>query len=244
MTIGQKIITDKRRGANDFMLISFCLKSIVSEPAVCSNVGARLHHLFKRLFNGGGRGIGNNAQADATNASAIFLSCDQNQGLSLGSASTFSGSFAANHGFIHLDGPGKSISSRANHGPAKFVQPCPCGLIAAKSQNSLNAKGADAIFLTGDIPDSTEPQRQRKPRTLKNGSGSHGRLIPTLATKDKPCLHSPTFAPAATGAQKTRGPAQRLQVSSTCFVAGKAFFHINQVARVIFHAGILYIVVG
>jgi len=51
------------------------------------------------------------------------------------------------------------------------MQQCPGGFVAPQPQHALDAKGADAVLLAGELRDGAEPDRQGKKAVLENVNG-------------------------------------------------------------------------
>lgn len=120
---GQKILTQFRFATHNFVGLTKGAQSAVSAPPVRPN-----HALVRSRFSYGmlqtlpGR-IGNTPQANSPDIFAVDLGCDHHQSLSGSSSPSFPGFFAANVGFIHLNGSSQTVSRGSNHGSTKFVEP-------------------------------------------------------------------------------------------------------------------------
>lgn len=70
----------------------------------------------------------------------------------------------------------KQIPSGSDHGPAQSVQHGPGSFIASKSEHTLQTKGADTLFLVGDVLHGGKPDPQFGTRFVQNGARRNGSL--------------------------------------------------------------------
>ena len=85
-----------------------------------------------------------------------------------------------------------------------------------------------------DRPHSLEPGRQRCPRLIEDGTGSHGSLAPTEAAHKPVSTLIPGFAVRpARWADKSLRPAKLLKVSPTCLIVREPPREIPPVSQII-----------
>lgn len=123
------------------------------------------------------------------------------------------------------------------HGPRR--------LVTAQPQDGLQTKGADAVFLAGDLPDGAKLDRQWKMAVLKDGSGRDRHLVAAMAAKPAISPYRPSFGSLTVRACPARGPTQRRQILDTGFLAGKTLLQLQQRPWKVFgHPRTLRLVVG
>src|ERR1019366_3615716 len=119
-----------------------------------------------------------------------------------------------------------------HHRPAQLVQQCPSVLVAAQTKHTLQAQGADAIFLGSHLPHGPKPNRQRQFAVLEDRA-RQDRGFPT-AVFTTPKMASDR-QPAATtgGTNKTLRPPQGKQIGPAIRFVTEAPFQFQKRARII-----------
>src|SRR4029077_18358366 len=112
--------------------------------------------------------IGDSCHADATDAFAVLLGCDDDQHLAVDQAAGCSPRFGcAPVGFIYLHHASQTLPAGAHHRLAQLVEHQPRRLVAAQSKNPLEAKRAHSILLAGHVPHRSKPYRQGEDECLE-----------------------------------------------------------------------------
>ena len=187
--------------------------------------------------------IGDSCHADATDAFAVLLGCDDDQHLAVDQAAGCSPRFGCPPvGFIYLHHASQTLPAGAHHRLAQLVEHQPRRLVAAQSKNPLEAKRAHSILLAGHVPHRSKPYRQGKMSVLKHGSREHRHLRPTACAKPKSARNRPSILALASRATKACRPAQREKILPTRGIIAKAPLQFHQCARVILgHSRPLYL---
>ena len=164
-------------------------------------------------------------------ALSIFLGGDDNQGFELSLPADCARFFAAPVGLVHLDDAIQPIPARTNHGPAQLMQHRPGCLVASQAENALQAQGADAVLLAGDLPHGAKPDRQGQMTVLENGSCRHRHFIPAMIAKPTIAPNRPRIGASASWTDPTARPAQCREVFGASLLAAKAPFQLQQSPR-------------
>ena len=221
--------------ALDEPIVKITLQTQVRRQAIGLHRAARFDHLSDEAMQTDLGQVRNTPETNPTDAFAVRLDRDHDQGFVLCLSASPSGFFGSPIGFVHLDQAPQPIPARPDHRPPEFVQHGPGGLVAAQAQDPLQSQGADAIFLTGDMPHGPKPSGQGQVRVLEDRARCHRGLVPTVATEPQATPHGPSLSSAARRADETSGPPERKQVRLAGGVGGKTLLQHLQSSRVVFH---------
>src|SRR5207249_4083028 len=150
--------------------------------------------------------IGYSAQADSTDALFRLLRRNNHQSLVRRSTTPFPRAFPSNEDFVHLDRARKPITSWTDHGAPKLVQPLPRSVIAAETQDPLQAQRTHTVFLTGYVPHGFKPKAQRLVRVVQQRPRCRRNLVATLDAPELSSLHRPSLDRLASWANKPVRP--------------------------------------
>lgn len=117
----------------------------------------------------------------------------------------------AQKGLIDLYGTAQPLSTWAHHGPTEFVQPRPGRFVAPEAQDSLQAKGANAVLLVGEIPDRLEPDPERFAGPLEERPRRARCLTLALGAANEPTLRFPSSQAPASRALESIWPSDPTQ---------------------------------
>jgi len=120
------------------------------------------------------------SKPNTTNMVVCIFDCNKNQRLTLCTASSFSWLFTSDISFVYPQRTRQTITARAYHGSAKFMESYPYCFVPLDPQNSLESHGTDVIFLADHIPHSPELQLEGLPCILKDSSCSCRGFVFTL----------------------------------------------------------------
>jgi hypothetical protein len=141
---------------------------------------------------------------------------------------------AAPIGFVHFHGTLQTFAAGTHHRPAQLVEHRPRCPVTAQTQHSLQAEGADAVFLTGHKPHRRKPNFQGQLGVLKNGARQHRGLMPTSLAQPQTFFHRPSQRAVTTWAAQPCRPAQLPQIPQTIRFLGKTLIQFQPSARIIF----------
>src|SRR5260370_8261666 len=102
------------------------------------------------------------------------------------------------------------------------MQHRPSGLVAAKTQNTLQAQSADAVLLARDLPHGSEPDRQRQMAVLKDGARRDRHLIAALVASPTITPNQTPLSSPAPRTQPSAGPPTTSQVPRPVLPGAKA----------------------
>ena len=122
----------------------------------------------------------------------------------------------------------------------EYLQPQPCGPIAAETNNPLQPQCIRTIFLARNMPYGTEPKTQRFLRVLKNRPRAHRCLRSTLSALVQTAFPLPKFSAAAMRTVKTIGPAKYKQILTACLFGAEPFLKFLQSSGIILHKEVYY----
>jgi len=234
----QKIVFRSSRSPcyPDFMSIAMCFNTVVSLPAVSDNGAAGLNSLNDEGPKTQRRGIRNPKHPNPSNGFSIFFGSNDNQCFLKGLSTSNAFFKSSQIGFIDLNTASQSFPARSNHGSPDFMKPSPCSFITAKPKNTLQTKGACAIFLGNDPPDCPEPDYQWLPCTFKYGTRYDRHLTTTGRTLKEHTPNGPRSFSSTDRAPEIFRPAQLKQIFSAFLFRGKSLFKLSKCTGVIFHA--------
>ena len=132
---------------------------------------------------------------------------------------------------------------RKTDGAPETVQHCPCCLIRAKSKDTMQRFGRNAIFSEGEVPRSGKPNSQWCLGTVKDGVGGRRDAVTTCFAPPFAVLQAPTLHAVARWAFKAVFPVKPVKIVDTGCVIRELRHKLGVVARVInpgFGRGILF----
>jgi len=135
----------------------------------------------------------------------------------------FTGSGAADQGFVDLHPLLQRLAIRPDHRPTDLVQPAPGSAVAAETHLPLQLHRRDAAFAGGDQVDGQEPFGEPGLGLLEHGTGED-RVLPaaSAALLDQALLVAPGLAMPAAAAAKPLRPERPDQVGPALGVRAKA----------------------
>ena len=227
----------------DFMNVTFCFDTGVSVPSVCMHDTTGFDGGQQEGLQTRRRGIRDSGHAYPADSFTVFLRRNHNHCLGTHVSATNPFFRGTSITIVYLHTPTQSVSSRPNHRPTQFVQPCPRCLVTAQSQNPLDPQGTGAGLLAGHQPDPAKPQSKRLVRVLENRSGCNGCLKSARGTSYQTALRKPSPLIGTSGTRKTIGPLEPEEVLPARLFRGKPTFEFQKRSRVVLHATILHLVV-
>ena len=165
----------------------------------------------------------------------LDLCRDHDQALSRSTTPSLTRFRAAHIGLIHFQRVRKAISSRPDHGPPELVEPSPGRVIAAQTENLLEAQRADARFLTGHPPHRPEPDGQWFASTLEYGTRRHGDVVAARSTDQQSTNGLPYLATLATRARNSLRPTQLQKILTASTFGREPRLEFTECLRVVFH---------
>ena len=136
---GQQVVSDNGFLADHAMNIPSLRHRRIGLPTVRQDRAARQYGSFYRVAKRCGRSVCNALQTDPPNPGAQSLCRNDDQRLTFRSPPPLSAGFSANIDLVEFNTSSKTVPPRSDHGPAQLVQPVPSGVIAPKTQLTLNA---------------------------------------------------------------------------------------------------------
>ena len=180
----------------------------------------------------GGR-VQNAPEANPTCPSATHLCRDHDQGFLADVPTAAAFLDAPDEGFIHLHLAGQQVPARPNHRSTELVEPRPCRLVAAESEDALKAEGAGAVRLGRHPPHGLEPEAQGAASAVEHGPRGHRDLTAAaLAVHERP-LGQPCLGRLAARAVESTRPPQLREVLPTGILRREPAVEFCQGARVL-----------
>ncbi len=160
-----------------------------------------------------------------TGSPTTLFHCHQDQGgapiLEL-SAAAETGLFAANPRVINLYFAAQRLPSRIYHRPAELVKHHPRGLVAGKTELTLQEQGGHAPLVRSHQIRRPEPVCEWSLRAMKDRAGRQRNLVPTLGALLPSLLHQCIGSPVpASRADEAIGPPTSRQVLLAGLFGGK-----------------------
>lgn len=160
------------------VLVAELVEPAVERPAVDVDAGAGCDGVLHEAAQGVGGGVTDDLHPQPTGTCAPDLDGDDHQrlGAALPAASQ-PVLEAANEALIDLDRSGQRCAFRINHCAAQLVQHHPRGLVALDSELALELNRRDARGSGSHQVRGPEPQVQRRPGAMKDGTGGQRDLV-------------------------------------------------------------------
>ena len=156
--------------------------TVIAIPAIGQNRTARIDRFKNEWFQAISGCICNSFQSNTPDFLFIHLGRNSHQGLAYSTTAPESFFQSADVCFINFNGPRQFIPSGPDHSSAQFVQHKPSSFITSQSQYSFQPKRTGSVFLTGNPPYSTKPDRQRYVRSMENSPGCDRYLMSAFFT--------------------------------------------------------------
>jgi len=224
-----------------FVSISNKFQSVISIPSIRAYDTAWYYSIFYCLFQAFSRCIGYTFKSNTTNTSVIQLSSNNNQSLASSAPTSLSWFSSTDVCFIYLNYTRKLVTTRTNHGPPKFMYPCPSGMVTSQAQSALQTQGTDSIFLVRHIPHRTKPPLEWLPGAMEYCSSCYRSLKTTIRTVVQFAICFPSFFMLTTWAYKSIWPPKLKEIFSANLFRAKSLFKFHKSFWVIFHTLIYYI---
>src|SRR6185369_6937358 len=110
----------------------------------------------------------------------------------------------------------------------------PGGLVAAQPQHALQAQGAEALLLIGQVPRRRQPHAQGRARLVEDGAGGDAALVAATAThQPQPTGSIGRLHHATARADESLRPAQPLQIGQARPLTGEPVQKFVPVAGVV-----------
>src|SRR5450759_1023132 len=225
----------------DAVTVALAFQGIVSDPAVGVNDAAAFNGLLHERHQALGRSIGDAPHANAPDPVSIFLRRNNNQRLVLDLPPANVRLLAAPVGLVHLHYSRETVPARSHHGPPKFMEPSPRGIVTPQAQHPLQPYSAGTVFLAGDCPHRTEPNRQWFTGVLKDRPCRHRTLIAATCTLQQHHAYWPSLPPTTPRTPKPIRPPQPDQILPAGRLCRKARFKFSQIPWIILHSTPYYI---
>jgi len=237
----QKVLANVRFLSDDLVDVAQSLQSRISYPVVSAHNRTRLNTLLDSRLQTFGRCVHHSPETDSPNPAAVLLSSNNHQGFACCPTTPFARPFASNISLVHLHDSRKTITSWSHHSVTKFMQPRPCRSVAPKTQDTLQPKGADALFLIRDIPNGSKPQLQWFSRILEYGSCCYRCLKMTILAFIKSLSNLPSLMMSTARTTKSIRPTKAIKVVSAGLFCAKLLLKFHQGLGIIFHTRQYYI---
>lgn len=241
ITLWQQVFTYISLISNYFVSISNKLQSVISIPSIRTYNTAWCYSIFYCLFQAFSRCIGYTFKSNTTNTSLIQLSNNNNQSFTSSASTSLSWFSSSDVSFIYLNYTRKLVTTRTNHGPSKFMHPCPSGMVTSQAQSLLQTQGTYSIFLVRHIPHCTKPPLEWLPSAMEYCSSCYRSLKTTIRTVVQFSICFPSFFMLTPWAYESIWPPKLKKIFSASLFRGKSPFKFHKRFRVIFHTPIYYI---
>ena len=222
--------TDGGSMMNIFVL---CCTWIRRKP-VSVNSRARFDMLLNKCLERFSLSVGDNLQAAASKAfGGEQLHGDRHQNLAFGTTPALAVPHTAENGLIYLNVSGQHVVPGIADCTPKPVQHRPSGLIRAKSEDSMQRFGRNAIFSGGQVPSCGKPDGKRSSGTMEYRARCGGYAITARITPPSPILHTPALAAVARWASKDPLATNPVQVVKAGGIIVKPRQKLGVVVRVV-----------
>ena len=237
------------------MFVAHNLYTVIPRPSVRSKLGSPLHIIPDESTKAWRRQVSDLGHANSTCTTTTHFRCYGHDRLSLSTstANFFPGS--ADVFFIYFNLASQLIPSGTHHRPTQFMQPRPCRIITAKTENPFQSESIGSMFLTRHKPHSKKPCPKWFVTPMKQSSRSNGRLPFAFSAKEKTTSHQGRFLRffTTTRAQEAFRPSEFRNIIKASSFTAKPFLKLLECPRIInarnrvpwlFHDHILHLVVG
>ena len=177
------------RDIDGFMPKSSVIQAFVSAPTISPDLGTNLNVVQDESMETFRRNIGHHSHAYSARSFSSDFGGYRNNRLSLSPTPSGLCSNSTYIGFINFDRSMQLVPSSSNHPSPQFVKPLPCSVVAPKAENSLQAKSAGSVLLTGNKPHGEKPNTKRFVSLMKQCSCSNGSLAFALSAQEKASPH-------------------------------------------------------
>ena len=218
---------------NDLMDVAFPFQWVVAQPCVGAYDASALYSFLDKRNQTVRRGICYGAHSDPPDALSIFLSGHCNQCLPFRLPASNAPFWATKIGFINFNSSNEPVAPGSYHCAPQFVQPGPCCLVAAQTQDALEPKGISPGFLVCHKPHCLKPSAQRLPRSLKDRACGGRRLSLARCAAQEAPGGRPGLACTASRATKAVGPPKAPQIVSARLLCSKPRVEFLKCPRII-----------
>ena len=118
----------------------------------------------------------------------------------------------ADERLVHFHQPGQPVPPRAHQHRPQAMQHSPRGLVGTDLQRPFQAQRRDPVLAGGEEPAGGEPDRERRPRPVKDRARCHRGPAAALGTHVPTIGQPPARIATATRAGEASGPSQPLEV--------------------------------
>ena len=201
---------------------------------VCIDRRAWLDVLLNKEFQCFGVGVGDDLQAAAPKPFwGEQFHGNGHQHLALSAAPAFAVPHSSEYGFVNFHIPRQHIVSRMTDCAPKPVKHRPSCLIGAKSENSMQRFGGNAIFSGGQVPSGGKPNSKGRSGTMENCARRGRYSIAARITPPSPVLHAPTLGAVARWAREATLTSNPVQIVETGIIVVKPCQKLGVIARVV-----------
>ena len=237
----QEVISNVRFFPDNGVRITQGVQLCITSPVVCAHHGPWLNTLLYSTAQTLSRCVQHSQKANSPYAVTILLGGNNDQSFPGCPTTTLARLFTTDISLVHLYNSGKTITARPNHCITQFVQPNPGGSVTAQSQDTLQAKSANSVFLIRYVPDGPKPKLQWLPRILKNGPRCYRTLMLAFLAVIKPASSLPSLRMITTRTTKTFRPPKSINILQASLFCTKFLLKFHDCLRVFFHTRLYYI---
>src|ERR1700687_5174646 len=119
---------------------------------------------------------------------------------------------AAQIALVDFDHSSQPLAAGPDHSAAELMQTCPCRLITAPAEHTLQCYRAHPVLLAGQPPYGAKPLSQWRSRILKHRPRSHRNLIAAAGALNTARLQRPALACFTSRTTESVRPAKTEQV--------------------------------
>jgi len=177
------------RDVDGFMAISSAIQAIISAPTISPNLGTNLNVVQDESMKAFRRNIRHHCHTYSARPFSPDFGGYSNNRLSFSPTPSDLRSNSTNIGFINFDRPLQLVPSGSNHPSTQFVQPHPCSVVAPEAKNSLQAKSAGSMLLTGNEPHGEEPSPKWFVSLVEQCSCGNKSFTFALSAQEKASFH-------------------------------------------------------
>ena len=237
------------------MSVPQVFNTIISFPTICSNRRTLLHIIQNKFMKICRRDVRDNRHSYSTWASPSHFcgNCDDNFTFSTTTSDSFT--YTSDIGLIDFIRTSQVAPTWAYHCSTQFVQPSPCSIITAKTQDTFKPKCACSILLARNKPYCEKPSSKWFVSLMKQCSCSNRCLPFTFSTQKKASLHFRRvfLYNSARWTNKTLRPSKLRNIGKAGLFSAKPFIKFLECSRVVnatnwvpslFHSHILHVVAG
>lgn len=158
---------------------------------------------------------------------------DRHQHFASGAAPALAVSDASKESLIHFDVSGQHVVPGMADCARVPAQHCPSRKVGAKSKNSMQRFGENAIFSGGQMPGGRKPYGQRCSGVMKDRASRGGYATDASLAPPPSAFHAPGRGAATIRANKALWPANPIEIVEAFSIIVKPSHKFGVVARVV-----------